>query len=78
VIQVAALTAVSPTRRQTLKAFSGPTVTVRDETGQQRTVYVVGGIVEFGGVYKVSTYSLTPDQQAPFAIRRNGWYLTHN
>jgi hypothetical protein len=43
--------------------FSGPGVTIRDANGNERTVHVVGGIVELGGVYKVSTYSLSPDQQ---------------
>jgi hypothetical protein len=63
VIQLAALSAEPPTRRRRLRAFAGPTVTVSDEMGRVRIVHVTGGIVEFGGVYKVSTYSLAPDQQ---------------
>src|SRR5947209_17519561 len=35
-----------PTRRKRFRAFSGPAVTIRDENGQQRTVHVVGGIID--------------------------------
>ncbi len=63
VLEVAELTPERhPTRRKRFRAFSGPAVTIRDESGQQRTLHLVGGIMEFGGVYKVSTYSLAPDQ----------------
>jgi hypothetical protein len=64
VIQVASLTPEHhPIRRKRLHAYSGPGVTIRDANGNERTVNVVGGIVELGGVFKVSTYSLSPDQQ---------------
>jgi hypothetical protein len=64
VIQIASLTPEHhPIRRKRLRAYSSPGVTIRDANGNERTVYVVGGIVELGGVYKVSTYSLSPDQQ---------------
>jgi hypothetical protein len=63
VIEVAELTPERhPTRRKRFRAFSGPAVTIRDESGQQRTLHLVGGIIELDGVYKVSTYSLAPDQ----------------
>lgn len=64
VIQVASLSPEQhPIRRKRLRAYSGPGVTIRDANGSERTVHVVGGIVELGGVYKVSTYSLGLDQQ---------------
>jgi hypothetical protein len=50
-------------RRKRLTAYSAPDITIREATGNERTVQVVGGIVQVGGVYKVSTYSLAPDQQ---------------
>jgi hypothetical protein len=64
VIQTASLTPEhQPIRRKRLRAYSGPGVTIRDANGNEQTVHVVGGVVELGGVYKVSTYSLGPDQQ---------------
>ena len=63
VIEVAELTPERhPIRRKRFRAFSGPAVTIRDESGQQRTLHLVGGIIDLDGVYKVSTYSLAPDQ----------------
>jgi hypothetical protein len=63
VVQVAPVTAErQPIHRRRFRAFSGPAITIRDSNGQERTVHIVGGIVELGGVYKVSTYSLGPDQ----------------
>lgn len=63
-LHVASLTVERhPIRRKKFNAYSGPAVTIRDDAGNERTVHVVGGIVEFGGVYKVSTYSLAPDQR---------------
>ena len=50
-------------RKRRFSAYAGPVVTMRDENGNERTVQVVGGVVEIGGVYKVSTYSLAPDQK---------------
>src|SRR5205085_2097535 len=38
-----------PTRRKRFRAFSGPAVTIRDESGQQRTLHLVGGIIELDG-----------------------------
>jgi|SRR5215831_594433 len=64
VLQVGPITAERhPIRRKRFSAYSGPAVTIRDANGNERTVHVVGGMVELGGVYKVSTYSLAPDQR---------------
>jgi hypothetical protein len=50
-------------RRTRFTSYSGPGVNLRDAEGNERTANVVGGIVELGGVFKVSTYSLSPDQK---------------
>jgi hypothetical protein len=63
-VQVAPLTAERhPIRRKRFTAYSGPAVSVREGEGNERTVHLVGGVVQLGGVYKVSTYSLAPDQK---------------
>src|SRR5258705_3615342 len=61
VLDVALTAERHPIRRKRFSAFSGPPVTIRDESGYERTVHVVGGIMELGGVYKVFTYSLAPN-----------------
>jgi hypothetical protein len=54
VLQISSLTAERhPIRRRRFNAYSGPAVTIRDDNGNEHMVHVVGGIVEFGGVYKV-------------------------
>lgn len=44
--------------------FGPPTVTLRDEHGQEKTVKIVGGLLERDGTYKVTTYYVSPSQRA--------------
>ncbi|HZT69414.1 MAG TPA: hypothetical protein VFC10_06665 [Terriglobia bacterium] len=46
------------------QVFGPPTVTIRDETGQEKTVKIVGGLLERDGAYKVTTYYVSPSQRA--------------
>jgi hypothetical protein len=49
-----------PIQKQTkdYRLFLAPEVVVRDSTGQERTVRPVGGLLEQGGSFKVTTYYL--------------------
>lgn len=40
----------------TTTLFPAPTIRVRDESGQEKTVRIVGGILDQNGLYKVTTY----------------------
>jgi hypothetical protein len=44
--------------------FGPPQITLRDENGQEKTVRVVGGLLERGGAYKVTTYYVSPSLRA--------------
>ncbi len=46
------------------QVFGPPTVTLRDEHGQEKTVKIVGGLLERDGAYKVTTYYVSPSQRA--------------
>lgn len=46
------------------QVFGPPTVTLRDEHGQEKTVKIVGGLLERDGAYKVTTYYVSPTQRA--------------
>ncbi len=50
--------------------FSPPQITLRDESGQEKTMKVVGGLLEKDGVYKVTTYYLSPSQKGPKQVER--------
>ena len=41
-----------------------PLVTLRDESGQEKNVRLVGGLLERDGVYKVTTFYLSPSLRA--------------
>jgi hypothetical protein len=40
--------------------FGPPLVALRDENGQEKTVRLVGGLLERDGTYKVTTYYVSP------------------
>ncbi len=40
-----------------------PSVTLRDESGQEKTVKILGGLLERDGAYKVTTYYVSPSQR---------------
>ena len=44
--------------------FGPPRVTLRDASGQERTIKLVGGLLEREGVYKVTTYYVSPSERA--------------
>ena len=44
--------------------FGSPAITVRDEGGQEKTVRLVGGLLDRGGVYKITTYYVSPSLKA--------------
>lgn len=44
--------------------FPGPMVTLRGEGGQEKTIRLVGGLLERDGAYKVTTYYVNPTQRA--------------
>ena len=46
------------------QVFGPPLVTLRDENGQERTIKLVGGLLERDGGYKVTTYYVSPSQRA--------------
>ena len=51
-----------PKRRRHYRAYYGPAVTIRlGDT--EKSVHLVGGIIEHDGIFKVTTYSLSPDQK---------------
>ena len=39
-------------------------MTLRDEGGQEKTVKIIGGLLERDGAYKVTTYYVSPSQRA--------------
>ncbi len=53
--------AMEPAQKQSksYRLFPAPLLTIRDEGGQERTIRLVGGILEQAGTYKVSTYYVT-------------------
>jgi hypothetical protein len=44
--------------------FPGPMVTLRGEGGQEKTIRLVGGLLERDGAYRVTTYYVNPTQRA--------------
>lgn len=44
----------------TTTLFPAPSIRVRDESGQEKTVRIVGGILDQNGSYKVTTYYVSP------------------
>lgn len=48
------------TQKKGYRLFSAPLVTIKDETGQQRQVRLVGGILDREGTFKVKTYYFPP------------------
>ena len=44
--------------------FGAPSVILRDESGQEQTMRLVGGLLERGGAYKVTSYYVSPSQGA--------------
>ncbi len=45
---------------QGYQLFDGPLVTIRDEAGSESSTRIVGGLLERGGIYKVTTYYVSP------------------
>lgn len=54
VVKVSLPQPLKQTKSYTL--YAAPSVTVKGEDGQEKTVTVVGGVLDQGGVFKVSTY----------------------
>ena len=46
------------------QVYGPPLVTLRDESGQQKTVKLVGGLLERDGVHKVTTFYVNPSLRA--------------
>jgi hypothetical protein len=46
------------------QVFAPPLVTLRDESGQEQNVRLVGGLLEREGVYKVTTFYVNPSLRA--------------
>ena len=44
--------------------FSAPLITLRDESGQEKTMRLVGGLLEREGAYKLTSYYVSPSQRA--------------
>jgi len=45
------------------QVFGPPTLTLRDEHGQEKTMKIVGGLLERDDAYKVTTYYVSPSQR---------------
>ncbi len=57
--------AAEPTRKgKDYQLYGAPIVTVRDEAGQEKTLKLVGGLLERGGSFKVTTFYVSPVQRA--------------
>jgi len=55
----------SPQRKgKGFQLYGPPLVTLRDENGQEKTMKLVGGLLERDGAYKVTTYYVSPSQRA--------------
>ncbi len=46
------------------QVFGPPTLTLRDESGQEKTVMIIGGLLERDGTYKVTSYYVSPSRRA--------------
>lgn len=44
--------------------LSAPLITLRDESGQEKTTRLLGGLLERDGAYKVTNYYVSPAQMA--------------
>ena len=44
--------------------FGSPLITLRDDGGQEKSVRLVGGLLELDGVYKVTSYYVSPSLRA--------------
>ena len=45
--------------------FGPPQITLRAENGEEKTIRIVGGLLEKDGAYKVTTYYVSPSQKSP-------------
>jgi len=43
--------------------FGPPAVTLRDDSGQEKTFRLLGGLLESNGAYKITTYYVNPTQR---------------
>ena len=63
--EVVKLTLDPPQRKgKGYQLYGPPTVTLRDENGQEKTMKLVGGLLEREGAYLVTTYYVSPTQRA--------------
>jgi hypothetical protein len=54
-----------PTRKgKDYQLYGAPIVTIRDEAGQEKTLKLVGGLLERAGAFKVTTFYVSPVQRA--------------
>jgi hypothetical protein len=44
--------------------LSAPLITLRDESGQEKTTRLLGRLLERDGAYKVTNYDVSPAQMA--------------
>ena len=42
------------------KVYPAPKIAVKDESGQEKSAALIGGVLEQGGTYRVSTYYVAP------------------
>ena len=54
----------APRRGKGFQIYGPPLVTLRDEGGQEKTVKLVGGLLERDGVHKVTTFYVSPSLRA--------------
>ncbi len=44
--------------------FGSPVITLRDESGQEKAFYLIGGLLEKDGAYKVTSFYVSPSLKA--------------
>ena len=54
----------APRKGKGFQIYGPPLVTLRDEGGQEKTVKLVGGLLERDGVHKVTTFYVSPSLRA--------------
>ncbi len=60
-LQLAKVEMPKPSKQSSgAKVYPAPKITVKDETGQEKSAALVGGVLEQSGVYRVSTYYVAP------------------
>jgi hypothetical protein len=69
-MEVLKVTLNPPTRQnKNYRLLPGAQITLRDETGREKTVNMLGSILERAGRYKVATYYVRPPQPTETATK---------